>query len=192
MRDFKMTEKTETGVVLSPIFPDLPQQINRGNLRKYAATCFSILEFGKSGTKSYRSQKDKPNWFPAEIDWDEFECPSYASTSNLKKIISSLFKHYGIVGQSDKLKRKTVKNNSRPNKPDSHGESLNNMPKTNEKQTKGLTAYEKFMRKSPESRQEELKLRQKRKREKEVIGDCLECQHPTKVGTKCSNCENFL
>ena len=48
------------------------------------------------------------------------------------------------------------------------------------------------MRKSPESRQEELKLRQKRKRDPEVIRDCLECEHPTEMGTNCSECGDFF
>ena len=49
----------------------------------------------------------------------------YASARDLKKIISSLFDHYGIEGQTEILGRKTVKNmSSSTTKSDSRGEII--------------------------------------------------------------------
>ena len=133
----------------------------------------------KSGTKHYGKLEDKPCWFPNEIDWETFEGPSLSSAKDLKKILATLFDHYGLDGHTQMM----VQNHTKP--------SYKNNKVTGKKTRKELSSYESFLRKTPEERLKEIKERRKRKYQGEQHY-CLVCEAATEVGTIFQNrCVNI-
>ena len=83
------------------IFPKLTYIIKGKNwslevARTNLQVIMSVLGFGQGGEKQYKNIADKPEGWPASVDFATMKHPSYLTISQTNIVIESLLGHHGI------------------------------------------------------------------------------------------------
>ena len=57
---------------------------------------FTILGYGRYGSKKYKKEQDEPPFWPDSESWTTFEHPSYSNLETINKILRSMMEFYGL------------------------------------------------------------------------------------------------
>ena len=99
VQDMDKTDVYSTTVPF--IFPKLTCMFKGNNwslevARTNLQVIMSVLGFGQGGEKQYKNIADKPEGWPASVDFATMKHPSYLTISQTNIVIESLLGHHGI------------------------------------------------------------------------------------------------